>query len=92
MSADSAALSFDTRYIKADPIKEDDQPGIYRFLVENVSDKEVEFLRVNTTCSCVTATPGQNRLRPGEKTYRVKGSKEPFYTLNIICFILMLKL
>lgn len=69
LSADSAALSFDTRYIKADPIKEDDQPGIYRFLVENVSESEVELLRVNTTCSCVTATPGQNRLSPGEKTY-----------------------
>ena len=22
--------------------------------------------------------------RPGEKTYRVRGTKEPFYTLNII--------
>ena len=30
------------------------------------------------------ATPGVRARRPGEKTYRVRGTKEPFYTLNII--------
>ncbi len=69
LSADSAALSFDTRYLKADPVKEDDEPGIYRFEIENVSGNKVELLRISTTCSCVTASAGQNILRPGDRTY-----------------------
>ena len=69
LSEDSAALSFDTRYIKADPIKEDDSPRLYRYHLENVSENTVELLRINTTCSCVSASVAQNKLKPGEKTY-----------------------
>ena len=69
LSQDSASLAFDTRFIKAEPVREDGQPAVYRYEVENVSGTDVEIKRIHTTCSCVTATSGQNVLKPGDKTH-----------------------
>ena len=68
LSSDSSSLSFDTRHINADPMKEDDAPKTFRFEMTNSGDSLAKVLRLQTTCSCVTATVSQNLLNPGEKT------------------------
>ena len=68
LSSDSSSLSFDTRHINADPMKEDDAPKTFRFEMANSGDSPAKVLRLQTTCSCVTATVSQNLLNPGEKT------------------------
>ena len=68
LSADSSSLAFDTRHIKAEPMKEDDTPKVFRYEMTNVGTDEVSILRLQTTCSCFSATIAQKVLKPGEKT------------------------
>ena len=68
LSADSSSLDFDTRHIKAEPMREDDPPKAFRYVMTNVGTEEVNVLRLQTTCSCFSATIGQKLLKPGEKT------------------------
>ena len=68
LSDDSLNLAFDTRYIEAGSMKEDDSPKVFRYEVTNVGKDEVNFMRLQTTCSCFSATVGQRILKPGEQT------------------------
>ncbi len=68
LSSDSAALRFDTRHIKAAPLKEDSAPETFTFVMTNSGNDEMNVRRLTTTCSCVSASAGQNVLKPGEST------------------------
>lgn len=68
LSSDSASLSFDVRHIVAKPMKEDDNPEVFRFEMTNTAAEPVSIHRLQTTCSCVSASVGQNELNPGAKT------------------------
>jgi hypothetical protein len=82
-SKDSAALEFDTRYMVAQPMNEDDAPSTYVFHFKNVSDAPVIIDRLMTTCSCATAKADRNKVMPGEKAeiavrYNPKGHPGKF--------------
>lgn len=83
LSADSSALSFDTRHIVAEPITEDDAPRTFRYKVTNVSDYEINVTSVKTTCSCLTAMAEKMTLLPGDASeivvrYNPKGHPGKF--------------
>lgn len=83
LSADSAALSFDTRHIVAEPMNEDDAPRTFRYNVTNISDREINVTSVKTTCSCLAAMSETMILRPGETSgivvrYNPKGHPGKF--------------
>ena len=66
LSADSASLAFDTRHIVAEPMTEDDAPENFIYRFQNVSDKDVEIVRLVSTCSCASATCSVRSVAPGE--------------------------
>lgn len=68
LSADSSSFAFDARHIKAGMMNEDDAPRTFKVEMINVSDQPIKVLRLQTTCSCVSANLGQSTLNPGEKT------------------------
>lgn len=68
LSSDSSSLSFDTRHIKSDPMREDAKPAVFRYEMTNAGRKDISIQRLRTTCSCVTAAAGQTVLKPGEST------------------------
>lgn len=67
LSADSAALKFDTERIAAPLMSEDDAPRTFVYSFENVSDEIVRIKRITTTCSCVTAVCSSEQIGSGEK-------------------------
>jgi len=68
LSSDSSSLGFDTRHIVAEPMKEDDAPAVFRFEMTNTGERPISVLKLQTTCSCVSASVGQRALKPGDKT------------------------
>jgi hypothetical protein len=66
LSADSAALRFQTRHIVAEVMNEDDPPKTFMFRFENVGDRVLNINRLVSTCSCMTATSERLEVRPGE--------------------------
>ena len=68
LSVDSSSLAFDVRHIKAEKMNEDEAPKIFKVEMANVSDQPIKVLRLQTTCSCVSANVGQISLNPDEKT------------------------
>lgn len=66
LSADSAALRFQTRHIVAEVMNEDDPPRTFMFRFENVGDRVLNINRLVSTCSCMTATSERQEVRPGE--------------------------
>lgn len=66
LSRDSAALSFDTRHIVAEPMNEDDAPSTYRYVLTNVGDAPLEIKGLKTTCSCLIASCTKRSLLPEE--------------------------
>lgn len=66
LSADSAALRFQTRHIVAEGMNEDDVPKTFLFRFENVGDRVLSINRLVSTCSCMTATSERLEVRPGE--------------------------
>ena len=66
LSSDSASLAFDTRHIVAEPMTEDDVPENFIYRFQNVSDKDVEIVRLVSTCSCASATCHVKSVAPGE--------------------------
>lgn len=68
LSSDSSSLSFNARLIEAGSMREDSAPEVFKYEMTNVGREPINVLRLQTTCSCVTATIGQNKLKPGEKT------------------------
>ena len=65
LSADSASLAFETRHIVAEPMTEDDAPETFIYRFENVGDKEVDIIRLVSTCSCASATCSVKSVAPG---------------------------
>lgn len=68
LSEDSAAFSFDTRHIKAEPMNEDDAPVVFRYRFRNVSDKHLKIGRLVSTCSCASASCPVSSVPPGESS------------------------
>ena len=67
LSSDSAVLMFDTRQITA-ALKEDGGPETFTLVMTNAGTDVINVRKLTTTCSCVSATVGQNVLKPGEST------------------------
>lgn len=65
LSADSASLAFETRHIVAEKMTEDEAPKTFIYRFENVGDKDVEIVRLVSTCSCATATCSVKSVAPG---------------------------
>lgn len=65
LSADSATLAFETRHIVAEKMTEDEAPKTFIYRFENVGDKDVEIVRLVSTCSCATATCSVKSVAPG---------------------------
>lgn len=65
LSADSASLAFNTRHIVAKPMTEDDAPETFIYKFENKGDKDIEVMRLVSTCSCVAATCPVKKVSPG---------------------------
>lgn len=61
-------LCFDSLSVHAGTLSEDDSPVTYVFPCRNVSGKQVEVIRVRTTCGCTDAVVGKTVLEPGEGT------------------------
>ena len=64
LSADSASLAFETKHIVAEPMTEDDVPEIFIYRFENVGDKDVDIIRLVSTCSCASATCSVKSVAP----------------------------
>lgn len=65
LHADSASLAFETSYIVADPMTEDDAPKTFIYRFQNVGDEELEIVRLVSTCSCASATCPVKSVAPG---------------------------
>ena len=65
LGADSASLAFETMHIVAEPMTEDDTPKTFVYRFKNVGDKEVEIVRLVSTCSCASATCSVKSVAPG---------------------------
>ena len=65
LSADSASLAFETRHIVAEKMTEDEAPKTFIYRFENVGDKDVEIVRLVSTCSCAAATCSAKSVAPG---------------------------
>ena len=68
LSRDSSSLDFDVRHIVAGSVRNDDSPVTFKVEMTNVGEEAIEVLKVQTTCSCVSAVTGQNLLAPGAMT------------------------
>ena len=66
LSADSAAVLFDTRHIIAEPMNEDDAPKNFIYTFKNVGEEKIEIVRLVSTCSCATATCSVKSVALGE--------------------------
>lgn len=66
-SSDSAFLKFDSKYVKAEPMNEDDAPRTFVYTFENVGSKEMTIKRLVSTCSCALASADRSTVSPGEK-------------------------
>lgn len=65
LGADSASLAFETMHIVAEPMTEDDAPKTFVYRFKNVGDKDVEIVRLVSTCSCASATCSVKSVAPG---------------------------
>ena len=66
LSADSAALAFESTHIVAKPMNEDDQPATFVFRVTNVSERVIDITRLVSTCSCASATASRMKVASGD--------------------------
>ena len=78
LSRDSAALSFDTRHIVAEPMNEDDAPRTFVYRFTNASREPLVIKRLVSSCSCAAAVAVKTEIGPGESsqirvTYNPKG-------------------
>lgn len=65
LSADSASVAFETMYIVAEPMSEDDAPKTFVYKFRNVGDKPLQIHRLVSTCSCAPATCAVKSVAPG---------------------------
>lgn len=78
LSRDSAALSFDTRHIVAEPMNEDDAPRTFVYRFTNAGKEHLVIKRLVSSCSCAAAVAVKTEIGPGESsqirvTYNPKG-------------------
>ena len=78
LSRDSAALSFDTRHIVAEPMNEDDAPRTFVYRLTNAGKEPLAIKRLVSSCSCAAAVAVKTEIGPGESslirvTYNPKG-------------------
>ena len=78
LSRDSAALSFDTRHIVAEPMNEDDAPRTFVYRFTNAGKEPLVIKRLVSSCSCAAAVAVKTEIGPGESsqirvTYNPKG-------------------
>jgi hypothetical protein len=78
LSPDSAALSFDTRHIVAEPMNEDDAPRTFVYRLTNAGKEPLAIKRLVSSCSCAAAVAVKTEIGPGESslirvTYNPKG-------------------
>lgn len=64
-SSDSAFLKFDKKYIKADPMNEDDSSRTFVYTFENVGPRDLTIKRLVSTCSCALAVADKLTVAPG---------------------------
>ena len=78
LSRDSAALSFDTRHIVAEPMNEDDAPRTFVYRFTNAGKEPLVIKRLVSSCSCAAAVAVKTEIGPRESsqirvTYNPKG-------------------
>ena len=78
LSTDSAVLAFDTRYVVAEPMSEDDAPKTFVYKFSNVGKENIAIDRLVSSCSCASAVSAKKELAPGDfseirVTYNPKG-------------------
>ena len=66
LTAASIAMKFETMYIKAEPMCEDDGVQTFTYPFENVSKDTLQIRNMVTACSCMTAICPQMTVAPGE--------------------------
>lgn len=68
LSRDSSSLDFNIRHIVAPSMKNDESPAMFKVEMTNTGEEKLDILKIQTTCSCVSAVAGQKSLEPGERT------------------------
>lgn len=64
--AQERSLAFDKEVIDAGTLTEDDPSCSYTFVGKNVSGRELEIIRVQTTCGCTKSNVDKTKLLPGD--------------------------
>lgn len=83
LSADAASLKFETVYIEAEPMGEDDGIKTFVYPFENIGKDTVQIKRLVSACSCAAPICPVTRLLPGESSevtvrYNPKGHPGTF--------------
>ena len=83
LSLDAASLKFETMYIEAEPMGEDDGIKTFVYPFENIGKDTIQIRRLVSTCSCASAVCPVARLLPGESSqvtvrYNPKGHPGTF--------------
>lgn len=83
LSIDAASLKFETMYIEAEPMGEDDGIKTFVYKFENIGKDTIQVNRLVSTCSCASAMCSKARVLPGESSqvtvsYNPKGHPGSF--------------
>lgn len=83
LSLDAASLKFETVFIAAEPMREDDGIKTFVYPFTNVGKDTLQINRLVSTCSCASAVCPVGRLLPGESSeivvrYNPKGHPGTF--------------
>ena len=83
LSLDAASLKFETTFIEAEPMREDDGIKTFVYPFTNVGKDTLQIKRLVSTCSCASAVCPASRLLPGESSevivrYNPKGHPGTF--------------
>ena len=64
--AQKISLLFDKQVIDVGTLTEDDAPCSYTFVGKNMSGREVDIARIQTTCGCTKSNVDKTKLHPGD--------------------------
>ena len=83
LSKDAASLKFETVFIEAEPMGEDDGIKTFVYPFENIGKDTISVKRLVSTCSCASAICNVSQLLPGESAevvvkYNPKGHPGKF--------------
>lgn len=68
LTASALAMKFETMYIKADPMGEDDGVQNFTYPFKNIGEDTLKIRRTVATCSCMTVVTPKMTLAPGESS------------------------